>query len=131
MKKIRRVISYILTAAIACALMPAAVLADNGQSAAVDYGIYYDAEKGFCKYTPESEPLTELPEGMSADGNTLTLSNVTFETTFSVALAVGDGVTVYVPENTSSTLTAVNGDPEEKYVYGLEFAGKGVIRSDG
>ena len=110
---------------------PAVMADDTVLSDAVGYGIYYDAQTGLRRGNPDGEPLaaSEIPEGMTADGNTLTLDNVKFNTTSPVAISVGDGITVKIPENSSAYITVACDD--EDSVYGLQLLGNSVIEADG
>ncbi len=144
MKKIKKVISYILTAAIACALMPLTVLADNGQSAAVDYGIYYDGETAkFYKKFSHSFPTGEVTfsdpvevPGAVCEKNKLTLtSDFQFYTNCEDGLALGEGTTLYVPEGASPSVhSAVSGIVLSEHIggtSGIYCCGNNTINVDG
>ncbi len=102
-----------------------------------DYTIYYSAETGFRKNNKNGEALTSLPEGLSAEENTITLNDVAFSTTTGCALSAEGGVTLNIPENSRAALTAFNYDsvdpenPEATNVFGVGLFGDSVIRADG
>ena len=97
-----------------------------------DYGIYYDSEAGFRKNNKDGEALSdeELPKGMSADGSVLTLDNVVFESSSSVALRIGEGVTVKVPEGKTSGLGA-SPTAESEMTFALVGEGGNTLEIDG
>ncbi len=99
---------------------------------AADYGIYYDTESGLRKNNPDGEPLTgdEIPEGMSVDGNVMTLDNVSFVSSAGIALRVGEGVTVRVPENKTAYIMA-NPEAESEMTCGIGAEGGNTFEVDG
>ncbi len=111
----------------------------DGEETVVDYRIYYDAESGFRKNKKEGEPLTadEIPEGLSAEGDTITLNNVSFATTQSVAFSAEGDITLNIPENSRTVISVNNSDPvasedpEESNVVGVQLVGNSVIQADG
>ncbi len=97
-----------------------------------DYSIYYDAEAGFRKNNKDGEALSaeEIPKGMSADGNVLTLDNVVLASTRSGALRIGEGVTVKVPEGKAAYITAVP-DAESEMTFAIGGEGGNTLEIDG
>ena len=102
-----------------------------------DYAIYYSEETGFRKNNKDGDVLTALPEGLSADGNTVTLNDVSFSTTAGCALIADGGVTLNIPENSRAALSAADEtpvdseNPEASNVFGVELFGDSVIQADG
>ncbi len=104
---------------------------------AADYAIYYSADTGFRKNNEDGEPLTVLPEGLSAEGNTITLDDMAFSTTQRIAFVTDGGVTLDIPKNSRAAISVFTSDPvdtedpEASNVFGMMLLGDSVIKADG
>ncbi len=102
-----------------------------------DYTIFYSADTGFRKNNKDGEKLTSLPEGLSADGNTVTLYDAAFSTTAGCAFIADGGVTLSIPENSRAALSAADhaaadpDNPDASNVFGIILEGDSVIQADG
>ena len=114
MRKIRRIMSYILIAAVVCTFMPLTVWAEESTvNEILNHPLYFDGETGklYSSFRHDfetgevtfSDPVEV--NGAICEKNRLTLtSDFQFYTDYEDGLALGEGTTLYVPEGANPSV---------------------------